>query len=477
VSSNRTALFDEAFFEPPSFVRAPAAQSGDERTVVRGSAWFVGSVATAAALSFLFLLLAARLDRAGAFGPASSLWAQLQLVNYLTGMGLPLALARFGSGRPRTVHVLFSWALLYTAATSAVGTAIYGVVAPLLIDDVFLAPLFRWGTPAGLVLFFVLTAGMSFALLVEVRLVTLRRWHWVLGRVLLLSLARFPFLALPLFHDDAVGLLVLIGGMPALSGFLGVALLWAATPVRDRGPLLPAPPELRPAFTFATVNYVGMLAAQAPQFALPVVVTGLVEPGEFAAFYLAWQITVMVFLVPHTIGQIVLTEGSRSSGGHQARVGLVLSLAVMVVALVVVWFASAVGLVTALFGDGFALTGELLPRLVAAGIPWAVTSICLARARVDGDHVRTVGTTVAFALLTLVPAALMTRLSGVDGASTAWLLGNTAAAVVALVLYGVSAVRARGDLVPSAERRRADRPAERRRADRPAERRGADHLG
>jgi hypothetical protein len=111
----RTILFDEALFEPPSFVSAPDADTGDQSSVVRGSAWFVSTVAVGAALSFAFWLAAARLDDAGAFGPASSLWAQLQLVNYLTGMGLPLALARYGSGRPRTVHVLFVWALVYTA--------------------------------------------------------------------------------------------------------------------------------------------------------------------------------------------------------------------------------------------------------------------------------------------------------------------------------------------------------------------------
>jgi O-antigen/teichoic acid export membrane protein len=444
-------------FEPPSFVRAPGAASGDQRTVVRGSAWFVGAVAVGAALSFAFWLVAARLDGRGVLGPASSLWAQIQLVNYLTSMGLPLALARFGSGRPRTVHVLFAWALLYTAVTSAIGTVVYGLVAPSVIDEAFLAPLWRWGVPAGLTLFFVLITGMAFALLVEVRLVTLRRWYWVLGRVVLIGVARFPLLLLAAFHDDAAGLLLLIGGMPALSGFLGVLALRAATPARDRAALLPLPPEARPAFKFASVNYLGMLAAQAPQFGLPVVVTGFVSTDEFAAFYMAWQITVMIFLVPHTIGQIVLTEGSRSahSVDHQVRLGLVLSMAVMTLAAVTVFAAAHLGLVTKVLGAGFALTGALLPRLVAAGVPWAVTCVCLAKARIEGDHLRTMAITVGFALCTLVPGVVMTRAAGVNGAAWAWLLGNTVAAGVAVVLALASPTRPRGDLVPSAQHAKA----------------------
>jgi O-antigen/teichoic acid export membrane protein len=427
-------------------VLEPGAGSGADaggHTVVRGSAWFVASVAVGAGLSFAFWLVAARLDHSAAFGPASSLWAQLQLVNYLTGMGLPLALARYGTGRTRTVHVLFAWALLYTAATSLIGTVIYALVAPGLIDQAYLAPLWRWG-PFGLALFFVLMTGMSFALLVEVRLVTLRRWRWVLGRVLLLSLARFPLVAIPLLHGDAVGLLVLMAGLPALSGFVGVAVLWAVTPARDRAPLVPLPAEARPALTFATVNYLGMLAAQAPQFALPVVVTGFVPTDQFAAFYLAWQVTVMLFLVPHTIGQIVLSEGSRADQDvrRQVRMGMVLSVSAMVGVALIVAASARFGVVTLVLGGDFALAVDVLPWLVAAGVPWAVTSICLARARVAGDNARTVATTVTFAAMTLAPAVVATARWGVTGTTWAWLGGNMVAAALAVVLTRGSSARA-----------------------------------
>jgi O-antigen/teichoic acid export membrane protein len=444
-------LFAEADFETPSFVSAPLETPGrSQRHVVRGSIWFVGAVGTGAALSFLYWLFAARLDH-DAVGPASGLWAQVQLVNYLTGMGLPIALARYGSGRPRTVHVLFKWALLYTAVTSMLGTLVYGALAPQFIAEQYLAPLFRFGTGVGLAIFFVLITGMSFALLVEVRLVTLRQWRWVFGRMLVMSVSRLPLLLLPVFHHSPMGLLLLIAGMPALSGAAGVIALRQATPRRDRGSLLPLPPETVPALKFASVNYLGMLAAQAPQFGLPVVVAGFVSPDDYAAFYMAWQITVMIFLVPHTIGQIVLTEGGRGDGAvnHQVRLGLVLSLGIMVTAAVGAAAAARLGLVTRLFGPEFALTAELLPWLVAAGIPWAVTCVCLAKARVEGDHLRTVVITVGFAVFTLVPATVMTARAGVAGTTGAWLVGNTAAALLAVLATVLLTSRSEGHLVPS----------------------------
>jgi O-antigen/teichoic acid export membrane protein len=452
-----SVLFDEALFEPPSFVSSPDPTSGGRRTMVRGSAWYVGSVAVGAALSLGFLLVAARLVDQDALGAANGLWAQLQLVNYLTAMGLPVAMARYGSGRARTVHVLFLWALLYTAVTSVIGTVIYGAVAPHVIAKAYLAPLQQWGLGGGLAVFCLLTMGISFALLVEVRLVTLRRWHWVFARVALLSLARFPFLALPVLHTEAFGLFLLMAGLPALSGFLGVAALYAATPRRERAPLLPLPSEARPALAFASVNYVSMLAAQAPQFALPVVVTGYVPAAQYAPFYLAWQVTMMAFLVPHTIGQVVLTEGSRSRGaaGQQVRLGLALSMGAMVVALGAVLVVVKLGIIPKVLGPDFALTATLLPRFVAAGIPWAVTSVCLAKARVEGNHARTVAITVGFALATLLPAVAMTRMAGVNGTAWAWLLGNAVAAVFALGLTLAARTTSRGDLVPSGRHARA----------------------
>jgi O-antigen/teichoic acid export membrane protein len=241
-----------------------------------------------------------------------------------------------------------------------------------------------------------------------------------------------------------------MAGMPALSGFIGVAALYRATPRRERAPLVPLPPEARPALVFASVNYVSMLAAQAPQFALPVVVTGYVPADQYAPFYLAWQVTMMAFLVPHTIGQVVLTEGSRSKGaGGQVRLGLALSLGAMVVALGAVLVVVRLGLIPKVLGPDFALTATLLPRFVAAGIPWAVTSVCLAKARVEGSTGRTVAITVGFACATLLPAVAMTRMAGVNGTAWAWLLGNAVAAAFALGLTLVARTTSRGDLVPS----------------------------
>jgi len=179
------------------------------------------------------------------------------------------------------------------------------------------------------------------------------------------------------------------------------------------------------------VNWVGTLAAQAPQFTVPLIVATTVDAGVNAAFYLAWSITTMVFLVPQTIGQVVLSEASRhrESGERPFLLGLAVALPLMAVASLGAWLGAP--LATTVFGADYGVTTEVLPVLCLAAVPWAITSICLSRVRVGGSWAATLVVTGGFALATLVPTAVLAHTSGVDGAAIGWLIGNVVAAAVA----------------------------------------------
>jgi O-antigen/teichoic acid export membrane protein len=403
---------------------------GRNRHVVRGSLWFVVSMVTGAGLSFLFWIVAAKTADPVAYGVGSKLWAVVQFLNYATTMGLPVAVAKYGSMRRRPFNTLFAWALLYTASTSLLVAVAFAVLAPSFLEGASAEILQRHGVAASGALVFLLITGMAFSVLVEVRLVTLRLWRWVYARVLLVSLIRLPLLLVPALGGSPLGLLLLIGGTPALSGFIGVVVLRRAAAPEDRGPLRPLPPEWWVAFKFSVVNYIGMLLAQAPQFCIPILVD--VGPTEFGPFFFAWQISTMLFLVPHIIGQVVLSESSHDVThiDQQVRAGRRLSVALMAgaTALIVV---TAPVLIPRFLGPDYQLTADLLPVLSAASIPWAFTAIYLARARVEADHVRTASITLGFAILTLVPTALLSRRTGPVGASQAWFVGNVAAAAFA----------------------------------------------
>jgi O-antigen/teichoic acid export membrane protein len=230
--------------------------------------------------------------------------------------------------------------------------------------------------------------------------------------------------------DPALWLFLAVAAPVALSGFGGLVALRMA----GHGPTWPwpLPASTEPAARLAGVNWVALLLAQAPQFALPVLVLREVTDDDYASFYIAFGVATVVFLLPHTIGQVLVVEGGRDGAdlGAQFRVALLLSGALMGVIAAVTWAGS--GLVTVVYGDDYADAQRILPLLVGAGVFWALTSTCLARARVLEDSMATMAITASFAVATLVPAALLVPDHGGDGATAAWLIGNMVAAAVAL---------------------------------------------
>ena len=410
----------------------PGVKEGASRHVFRGSVWFIVSLGLGALGGFVFWWLAARLEPAATVGEASALFTAILFIAYLTSMGLPVAVAKYGALDHPATHSLWSWALVYTAATSLVGAVAFVWIAPTSFTE-DLGAFGAWSGVAQVAFLFVMVTGMAYAVLVETRLATLRAWKWVVGRVAVLALGRLPLLFVTSLSSTAIGLVLLMAGAPALSGVIGVIALHWVTPRHNRQ-MRTLPDHARPALRFATVNWLGMLAAQAPQFTVPLIIATQVSSAENAAFYLAWSMTIVTFLVPQTIGQVVVAEGSRQEGSvdHKVWVGFLTALAAMtILALGALAFAP---LATKIFGPAYALTGTILPPLIAAGIPWAVTAMLLARARVLANTGVTVAITVTFAVLGLGMVTVAGVEWGLQGAAWGWLVANVLAAMAA-VLY------------------------------------------
>lgn len=399
------------------------------RNLLHGSAWLVATVAAGAVSGTTFWLVAAHLRPATIVGQAAALFTAVLLVNYATSLGLPVAVARFAADRSPVADILFSWALAATATTSAIGTAAFLAVAPPSLT----APLWRLGHPQGVALFFLIVTGMSFAILVDVRLTALRRWGWVLARAIVVGVARIPLLWLRPDSADALWLLVLVAGLPALSGLVGAVVVHQAEGLQPR--LRPVPAQMGSALRYASVNYLSMLASQAPQFLVPFVVLLNVTPATNASFYLAWSVTTIVFLVPQMIGQVLLVEGSRGPRVLTAQIKLGLLLTVAVTGAATLGTRIFSGLVTTVLGSAYQDAGRVILPLVAASMAWAFTSVFLADARIRSDAVATIVITATFSVATLVPATLLTPGHGVAGTARAWLFGNVVAAAVAAAMF------------------------------------------
>jgi O-antigen/teichoic acid export membrane protein len=403
--------------------RWPAALHG-HGNLIRGSAWLTATVAASAVSGFAFWLLAARTFAEDPIGESASLFTAVLFVNYVTSLGLPVAVARYAADRSDAADVLFGWAVVVTVASSAVGTA----VLLLATGDELLEPLEPLGSVGGPLLFVAVTAGMSIGLLVEARLTALRRWGWVLARVAVVGVVRLPLIAWDPIDDPALWLFLLVGALPAAS----VLGLVGGLASRGRARLGRLPASARQAARFAGVNYASMLALQAPLFVLPLVVALQVSDDGYSSFYIAFQIATVAFLVPHMLTQVLLVEGGREADlDAQVRVALVGTVGIM--AAVAVGGLVLARLVPHVYGEEYQDAGDLLPVLLAAGIAWAITSVILTRARVVEAERVIVALGLCLALGILVPASLLTATQGTEGAAAGWLIGHVLAAVAALV--------------------------------------------
>ena len=191
------------------------------------------------------------------------------------------------------------------------------------------------------------------------------------------------------------------------------------------------------------------------------------EPEKYASFFQAWAIAAFAFILPVTIGKVLLSESAQVSttppepqsdldkalgeadsddadfSGEEStdlddglerntRLALVLSVGSMALATLVSFVVAAV--IPHVYGYGYADAGRVLPWIVAGGLPWAFTSVALANARARGDHLATIVMTAVTALAVLGSALVLVPRNALDGAITAWSIGNVVASLIAAVL-------------------------------------------
>jgi hypothetical protein len=177
-----------------------------------------------------------------------------------------------------------------------------------------------------------------------------------------------------------------------------------------------------------------MLAVQAPQFGLPFVVLLHVTARENAVFYLSWGATSFMFLVPQMLGQILLIEHGDHPAVLRSQVRFCMKIAAGATACALLLSVAGASLVAVLYGSAYREVAVVLPLMIAGSFGWALTAPLLARARLLGDAVASIGIAVAFGGFVLGGAQLLVPLHGVAGASAAWVVGNAGALAVAWAL-------------------------------------------
>jgi O-antigen/teichoic acid export membrane protein len=417
--------------------RLRARGGGGHRHLLTGSSVLVLGAAVQGFGGLAFSVLASKLDVKADFGDATALFTSVLFVTYLAGLGLPVALARYATDRSPDAHVVFTWGVLATVPAAMVRCGRLPVAGGSGSSRcaVGLAPHVRLRR--------LRPGGAGLGALAHRRCPGHDHAPVEPGAGAHLPRRRRqdrPAPALPGCRRSFTAHLPLPRRPGGRVGFIGILLLPRITGGPHR--LGPKPPTTHAAVRYSAINYVSTLAYQAPYFALPVIVLTNVDSATNGSFYVAWGIVAIAFYVPSAIGQALLAEGGKGGAHVRDQMKLAMALAVGLMAMGTVAAFLGKGLVVAVFDESYREAAHILPAMMGAGIPWAITSLLLTEARVLHRHAATVTITITLTVAIIVPALLLVPgdgpRNGLDGASAAWLLGNLAAATVAVAATVVS---------------------------------------
>ena len=389
-----------------------------------GSIWLLAGTLVVSLGGITFWLLVAQRAPSQDVGRATALLSATLFVCYLTSLGLPIAVSRYATDRTQGSATLFAWSLLLTMGSSLAGVIAFAVIAPHVIRE----GLASWPPVAAWLVVFLLAAGLSMSVLVDVRLMALRRWSLVFWRSFLIAVLRLPFLLWVPEAGAALYIYAVAAGGFAISG---IAFL---VPLAQRGwlRLRPLPERARRSARFALVNYLGQLAVQAPFFAVPFVVLVHVEPVENARFYLSWGVMAVVYFGIQMIGQALLVEGGRGGADHRRQAAVAMAMGLAVAASATVLSLGLGPFLADLYGPDYGPVATLLPVLMAGTIPFVVTMTMLTTARIREHSYATIAMAVGSAVAVVVPTVFLVARFGALGAAWGWTIGNTIAAVLAL---------------------------------------------
>ena len=185
---------------------------------------------------------------------------------------------------------------------------------------------------------------------------------------------------------------------------------------------------------YTVVSYASQLAYLAPQFVVPVIVLTNVSPSQNANFFIAWTFTMLMWVLPFTISRVLLTESGHDDVSLVDETRRAVLFAVGLATAALLAGLAARPLILWMFGPLYEDTLHYLPLLLAGGVPAAVTTVLLGFARARDDTPASVAIPLVLAVTTVGIALATVPDHGADGATWAWFIGNSAAALVAVAL-------------------------------------------
>ena len=417
----------------PSTRRSVAAALGSWRSPQhRDGMALVLSSALSSGIGLLFWVLAARLFDPATVGVNSTTVSAMTLLGTAAQLNLGNAMLRFVPVAGRGTRALVAACYAVGAGAAAAAGAVFALGAPLWAPDLVAA----FGQ-AGLLAFFVVSTPIgTLFVMQDYILPAIKRATVVPVENLVFSVLKIVLLA------AAAGMGLVVG--IALSWVVATALIVVAIsvyllrvlPPRHGGGAPEAPAvTVRDVARFVRADYAGTVFWLAALFGLQLLVLARLGPEAAATYGVVWQIGYALYLVANGMGQsLVAHVAADPSRLDAARDGMVSKALTLIVPVVVV-VSPASYLVLSVFGRSYAETGsELLVLLLVSAVPNVVTASAVWSARVRRDGRVLFGLPAGISTVVIAGSWVLMPVMGVVGTGVAWLVAQTVAAAVVLLL-------------------------------------------
>lgn len=395
-------------------------------TLLLNAGSMLGSTLSTAGLGFVYWWVAARALPAEAVGLASAAIATMGFLALAGDLGLgTLLIGQMAHHRARIAGLL-SAALLVATLGSALLALLY-----LLAASHWPALATGYVNGAGeAVLFVVGVALTGLVLVLDQALLGLLRGGWQLARNSSFACAKLALLMLAVSYgaDSAMAIFATWTG----GNLLSLLLLWALLQRSGGSPW--QRPELAllgrlsgPILSHHSLN----VLTQAPNLLMPVLVTHLLSARVNAAFYAAWLLIGVAYLVPASLSTALFAVAANDGRelARRLRFSLMLSMAAAIVAIMLTGLLGDLAL--RVFQPTYAeLAHECLLLLALAMPAVAIKQHYIALKRIRAEMTQALPLLALGALAELGAAALGGRLHGLSGVAAGWLLASSAQAVL-----------------------------------------------
>ncbi|MBL7253965.1 lipopolysaccharide biosynthesis protein [Paractinoplanes lichenicola] len=395
-------------------------------SLARNSVLIMASTVGTAGLGYLYWLLAARQLAQPAIGTATALISVSTVVSMVSNLGLGhMFIQRLpGTGVLEWSRIVGAGLLTGCGATAAVSFAAAGVLPSIAGNFAFLR------SSSGVAALVVTSVALTATTLLDNVFVAHRASHGMFTRNLALAAGKLATLGLLTWAGyGGAGVVLLAWTLPSLAvtAYTMTTMLGRLRP----GARLTAAgigAELRHVQGSLSGHHLINLAQAGPTALLPVLVTARLGAEANAQFYVAWMTASVLFMVSPAVASALYAERTNAAAAGLPRASVVV-LAVTGLPALVLFFAGE--RILGLFSAGYAAEGALLLKiLVLAALPDAITNLAVAHWRSLGEFRRCLRLNLLMATVCVTLTWLWLPGTGIEAAGIAWLVGQTAGALV-----------------------------------------------